>query len=517
MDFLSNPISFTVTALAVIFVIYLTKFVVQLSSSDQKKRYYPVVATVFHQLLHFERLHDYMTQLSSRNKTYRLLDLSRSQICTADPAIVEYVLKTNFANYGKGWFHHSILMALLGDGIHTVDGGKWQHQRKISSYEFSTKMLRDFSSVVFRNNAVKLAGIVSKAATSNQTIEVQDIFMKSTLDAVFKVILGAELDSMCGTNEEGALFSKAFDEASAITVYRYVDVFWRINRFLNIGSEAKMRESIKVIDRFVYKFIRSKTEQGQELKHDSSMIQTKKVDLVSRLLEANETDPKYLKDFILSFIIAGKDTTAVALSWFFYMICKYPLIQEKIAQEVKEATQMDIQNSSFEEFANGITEDAVNKMHYLHATLTETLRLYPAVPVDAKVCFSDDTFPDGFSVRKGDMITYQPYCMGRMKSLWGDDAEEFRPERWLDKDGIFQQESPFKLTAFQAGPRICLGKEFAYREMKIFSAMLMGNFIFKLSDEQGPVNYKTMLTLHIDGGLHLCASHRWACKSSRCL
>lgn len=68
---------------------------------------------------------------------------------------------------------------------------------------------------------------------------------------------------------------------------------------------------------------------------------------------------------------------------------------------------------------------------------------------DAKICFSDDTLPDGYSVKKGDMVSYQPYAMGRMRFIWGDDAEEYRPERWLNEDGIFQPENPFKFTAFQ--------------------------------------------------------------------
>ena len=63
-------------------------------------------------------------------------------------------------------------------------------------------------------------------------------------------------------------------------------------------------------------------------------------------------------------------------------------------------------------------------------------------------CF-DDTLPDGYSVNKGDMVSYQPYAMGRMKFIWGNDAEDFRPERWLDENGIFKPESPFKFTAFQ--------------------------------------------------------------------
>lgn len=93
----------------------------------------------------------------------------------------------------------------------------------------------------------------------------------------------------------------------------------------------------------------------------------------------SETDPKYLRDIILNFIIAGKDTTAATLSWFIYMMCKHPDIQEKVAQEIKDAT--NIKEGTDVEFAARIRDESLEKLQYLHAALTETLRLYPAVPV----------------------------------------------------------------------------------------------------------------------------------------
>lgn len=77
-----------------------------------------------------------------------------------------------------------------------------------------------------------------------------------------------------------------------------------------------------------------------------------------------------------------------------------------------------------------------------------------------KECSSDDTLPDGFAVKKGDMVNYQPYAMGRMKFLWGDDADNFRPERWFNDEGVFQPENPFKFTAFQVSYHETKNQEF---------------------------------------------------------
>lgn len=96
--------------------------------------------------------------------------------------------------------------------------------------------------------------------------------MKATLDSIFKVAFGIDLDSMCGSSEEGVRFSNAFDESSAMTLKRYVDITWKIKKFFNIGSEAKLKESVKVVDEFVYKLIKTKTEQMHKNQDDFSVI-----------------------------------------------------------------------------------------------------------------------------------------------------------------------------------------------------------------------------------------------------
>ncbi|KAJ4811899.1 Cytochrome P450 family protein [Rhynchospora pubera] len=269
----------------------------------------------------------------------------------------------------------------LGDGIFAVDGEKWRQQRKVASYEFSTTVLRDYSSLTFKNSAIRLTMIISELVSSNQVMDIQDLLMKSGLDSIFKVGFGVELGVLSGL-EEGKAFSNAFDEASCQILYRYFDVFWKFKRYLNVGSEANMKKNIQLIDDFVYGVISRKTKQlakkGQDI--------LEKEDILSRFLQekvklSGGIDNKYLRDIILNFMIAGRDTTAGTLSWFFYMLCKHPSIQDKIAIEVQKATQMQEGKITSNEFGNYLTEDAINDMQYLHAALTETLRLYPAVPI----------------------------------------------------------------------------------------------------------------------------------------
>ncbi|CAL9237048.1 unnamed protein product [Arabidopsis halleri] len=488
------------------FTIYLTIRIFT-GKSRNDKRYAPVHATVFDLLFHRDELYDYETEIARTKPTYRFLSPGQSEILTADPRNVEHILKTRFDNYSKGPVGRENLADLLGHGIFAVDGEKWRQQRKLASFEFSTRVLRDFSCSVFRRNASKLVGFVSEFALSGKAFDAQDMLMRCTLDSIFKVGFGVELKCLDGFSKKGEEFMEAFDEGNVATSSRYIDPLWKLKWFLNIGSQSKLKKSIATIDKFVYSLI---TTKRKELAKEQNTVVRE--DILSRFLVESEKDPenmndKYLRDIILNFMIAGKDTTAASLSWFLYMLCKNPLVQEKIVQEIRDVTSSHEKTTDVNGFIESINEEALDQMQHLHAALSETLRLYPPVPVDTRCAENDDILPDGHRVSKGDNIYYIAYAMGRMTYIWGQDAEEFKPERWL-KDGVFQPESPFKFISFHAGPRICLGKDFAYRQMKIVAMALLHFFRFKMADEKSSVCYKTMLTLHVEGGLHLCAIPR---------
>ncbi|XWS45963.1 hypothetical protein CRYUN_Cryun14cG0024500 [Craigia yunnanensis] len=510
MDFLYTIfllIAFPILCLFLILFILIIKICT--GKSVNNPNYVPVKGTVFNHLLYFNYVYDYHTQIAKKLPTFRILGLSCSEIFTADTRNIEHILKTNFDKYAKGKYMEEIVSDLWGQGIFAVDGDKWRQQRKLASYEFSTRVLRDFSCSVFRRNAAKLVRAVSKQAMSGQVIEVQDMFMKCSMESIFKVGFGIDLNCMdWSSNEEGTAIMKAFDDANESVSLRFIDPLWKLKRSLNIGFEAPMKRNIKVIDNFIQNIISTKKKLLAMNNPDPNF----KEDILSRFLAEGEKYPgtitdQYLRDIILNFLLAGKDSTANTLCWFFYMLCKNPLIQEKVAQEVIDITGRKENDDNFDDFTTTITDATLEKMHYLHATLAETLRLYPVVPEDGRCAEVDDILPDGHKVKRGDMVYYMAYSMGRMSYIWGEDAENFRPERWL-KDGVFQPESPFKFITFHAGPRICLGKDFAFRQMKILSIALIRYFRFKLADDTKVATYRVTITLHMNGGLQLCAVPR---------
>jgi len=207
-----------------------------------------------------------------------------------------------------------------------------------------------------------------------------------------------------------------------------------------------------------------------------------------------ESSPEFLRDIVISFILAGRDSTSSALSWFFWLLSSKPDLKQNILKELENIRARNRKNIS-----DAFTFDELRDMHYLHAAISEALRLYPPVPVDSKACLKDDIMPDGTFVAKGWLVTYHTYAMGRIENIWGKNCREFLPERWRE-NGVCRQESPFRFPVFHAGPRICLGKDMAYIQMKSIAASVMERFEIDMENKDNP-EHLLSLTLRMKGGL----------------
>ncbi|KAG6549925.1 hypothetical protein Mapa_008436 [Marchantia paleacea] len=499
---------------------------------------WPVLGTIPELWLNYDRMHDWLLEYFEKaGLTFAAPMLTNTYFYTADPAVCEYILKTNFSNYPKGEIFHDVLNEFLGDGIFNSDGEQWKKQRKLMSAEVQRKVLRDYSLVAYREKAHVLASIVSKASYSSTSLEMQDLFKRMTLDTIVEVATGTQLGAL-SHDLPNVPFQSAFDEANMNVHLRFIDPLWRVKRFLNLGPEARFRDAVQYMDTFLYNVIRtrrqdiaqanSRSQSSQLTKHGEILTDGGKFirrDLLSRYMILDEsTTDKSIRDDVLSFIMAGRDSTSSVLAWFIYCLVSKPEVAEKIYDELcafeaqhrpTPSLYSDVQegelNEQIQQFVDLLTFEEVtstnSNFQYLHAAITETIRLYPVVPQDVKGVLEDDVLPSGHTVHKGDLVAFIPYAMGRLKCLWGPDAPDYRPERWLNEEGVFEGASPFKFTAFQAGPRSCLGKDAAYLQMKIVMAVLCRFFKFE-SVPGHQINYRMSAILMMKDGMHITASRR---------
>lgn len=414
-------------------------------------------------------------------------------IITANPENVEHMLKTKFENYPKGERFISLLQDFLGRGIFNSDGELWKVQRKTASYEFNTKSLRNF---VIENVTVetqtRLVPILFRASGTDTVLDLQDVLERFAFDNVCKLAFNFDPGCLGGDGTAGAEFMRAFEDAAALSSGRFMcalPVMWKIKRALNVGTERRLRESISTVHDFADEIIRSRLE--------ARVGPTRDQDLLSRFIGTEES-PEFLRDIVISFILAGRDTTSSALSWFFWILSSRPDVKEKILSEI-ETVRSGRSGSETTSFAFGYEE--LKEMHYLHAAISEAMRLYPPVPVDTKACLNDDVLPDGTRVGKGWFVSYHTYAMGRMESVWGKDCLEFKPERWIEENGVWRSESPFRYPVFHAGPRMCLGKEMAYIQMKSIAASVLERFEIEAVDKDTCPEHLLSLTLRLKNGL----------------
>ncbi|CAI0454891.1 unnamed protein product [Linum tenue] len=203
---------------------------------------------------------------------------------------------------------------------------------------------------------------------------------------------------------------------------------------------------------------------------------------------------------VFTLIAAGKDTLSSTLSWLIWLVVTHPDVERKILEEIERET--DRGTSWF-----SISKDELNGLVYLHATICETLRLYPPVPFEHRCAGEADVLPTGHRVKKGMRMLLSIYSMGRMEEIWGKDCMEFKPERWISEEGNIIHVPSQKFMAFLTGPKTCLGKPMSFMQLKFIVSAILWNY--KLDMVEGHIVKPTpSIVLSMKDGLKMRVSKR---------
>ncbi|KAL5701229.1 hypothetical protein ACHQM5_026590 [Ranunculus cassubicifolius] len=396
-------------------------------------------------------------------------------VLTSDPCNFEYTLKTNFTNFQKGQATRAVTYDLLGEGYFSVDGNEWIWLRKVVSVKFR---LAGFQKLVTETWVdliqSRLLPIADNFVKQSVAFDLQDVLSRLSFDQICVMAFGVNPGSL---EKDLPLvpFEKAFKHAEDDIVLRFFSpvLIWKMLKYLNLGFERNVRRSLEQVNEFAREVI---TSRKMELAgNNNSNNREPRFDLLSMFIESKEGDKSsnpatFLRDICLNLVFAGSDTVAVSLSWFFWLLHKNPVAEEKIFSEISSI----LGKTASGEGDGGVIcrAEELTKMTYLHAALTESLRLYPAVPINIREVQKDDQLPNGLKLKKGVKVISCMYAMGRMENIWGKDCREFKPERWL-KDGSFVAESQYKFPVFNAGLRNCMGKDMAYYQMKMVAASII--------------------------------------------
>lgn len=464
-------------------------------------------------LVTLHRLHDAIVDhLELIGSTNYLIELpwfvNMDILGTVDPEDIHHIMSANFANYPKGPEMRRIF-DILGDGIFTSDFDSWRNQRKLARLLINHKKFQKFMVKTNRDKVEKgLIPVLEHVAENGQVVDLQDVFQRLTFDTTSKFITGYDPGCLA-IDFPDVEFAKAMDEVEEAIILRYFlpETVLKFLSWCRIGRMKTMSKAYATLDHAVMEYIAMKREElknGQkyEVENDEGF------DLLTSYVKEGEAmgmvfDDKFLRDTILNLMIAGRDTTSSALTWFLWLVSTHPEVEKKIREELKAA----IPAEGAEHFRI-FKFDEIKDLVYLHAALCETLRLYPPVPFQHKTPLQPDILPSGQVVHPNMKVIFSLYAMGRMESIWGKDCKEFKPERWISERGRLKHEPSYKFLAFNAGPRTCLGKQVAFTQMKAVAAAIIHNYKIEVAEGHRVVPNVSVI-LYIKNGLKVRVTKRW--------
>ncbi|OJJ46554.1 hypothetical protein ASPZODRAFT_132621 [Penicilliopsis zonata CBS 506.65] len=406
--------------------------------------------------------------------TYRVRLSFQDHLFTVDPKNIQAVLATQFKEFGLGSLRIKIFGPLLGHGIFTSDGEEWSHARALLRPQFTRSQVSDLDLEERHvRNAMQALPVGYDGWTSDTNI--QAIFFRLTIDSATEFLFGKSCESQLaalhsntglGTND----FAYCFDRSQQFIAekVRYEKMYWLFNR----EEDRRCQKVVhNFIDHYVESALRSARGKANNEKASSNDEKQSTPYVFLEALAASTQDPLELRAHLVHILLAGRDTTASLLSWAVLLLARHPEIQQKLRQVILDEFGTYTQPQK-------LTFAALKSCQYLQYCLNETLRLYPVVPFNRREALRDTTLPrgggpDGLSpvfVRKGQNVLYNPHVMHRRKDIWGEDAAEFRPERWNAR------KVGWEYIPFNGGPRICIGQQFALTEAGYVLVRLLQRF-----------------------------------------
>lgn len=480
---------------AVLAVLLLGKLATKKSGDTKKGRKIhslgtsiPIIGDMLEALKYADVRHDWMTAQFRRFnfEPWQINNLmGPPTVVAADPAIFEAVASTQFDTFIKGTTHQYLLKDVLGGAFVNKDGEEWYHGRKTAAKFFSAKTLRLMMTQTMKRNFGLVSKVLDARMESGKEIDLTQLFLQFSLQTFMEVGVGVDFPVI--GNEKPLPFELALGDAVPITANRRLvpNFVWRLARWLNIGPEKRLKEAMDIVRTQINELIvqsLGKDPEAEKAHPDEVKVRS----AIELFVEHSRADlvglrPEDLVDFVINFVIAARDTSSLATAWFFYALSKNPGIEAKIREELAaKLPSLGVQAGDY------ITVDHVKQLVYLEAAIKEALRLYPTAPLMVRLCTKDTFVDEDIMIRKGQSVIVSMYAMTHNPNIWGPDASEFKPERWIDETtGTLRNFPSTKFSTFSTGPRICIGLSLAMVSLRIMIANLMHNYKFDYAENDG--------------------------------
>jgi cytochrome P450 len=465
----------------------------------------------------------------------------------SDPHAVEEVLKTHFDNFERNVYE--TFFELTGDSLFGIDGDAWQVQRRVFAKLFTPHMLRGSSEdgddgvmPIIHRHATMLHRLLLLRACPNDgmnnfnattsVVNLSALLSDFTVEVVteigFGVTMGNLGSSLDGSNytkcelddadDDLQAFTRAIEDVQAVMIRRFglPAWLWKLQRMLSVGVERSLLCDLDRVDRVVMRLIdRSLNATLTNTSTRSTNLVSVYMDEIRAMSEVNDAGAlKLLRDIAIGFLVAGRDSTAQTLSWVLYCIARHPQVEEQVVNELRQHWK-GFEDQHAAPFLP--SEEQLQQFVYMEATVRETMRLYPIVAFNMRSCVTDTHLSDGTFVPAGTRVGLPTFAMGRMPKLWGSDANEFKPERWLEQDpgGVLRLKhvSTFLFPVFHAGPRVCMGRHLAMLEIKTAAAAVLSSFRLVAWPENHQAKYVASLTQPMEQPLRVCVVPRCGIKS----